>query len=60
MTRTDIHALSGIRTHDFSVQAVKSYASDLADSVWLLGIHERQEMSECNSATNKFAQITKL
>jgi hypothetical protein len=27
---TNIHALSGIRTHDLSVKAIKAYASDLA------------------------------
>jgi hypothetical protein len=27
-TRANIHALSGIRTHDLSVQAIKAYASD--------------------------------
>jgi acetolactate synthase regulatory subunit len=30
-TRTNIHALSVIRNHGFSVQAIKGYASDLAD-----------------------------
>jgi thiamine monophosphate kinase len=25
-----VHALSGIRTHDFSVKAIKTYASDRA------------------------------
>jgi hypothetical protein len=29
-TRTSIYALSGIRTHDLSLQAIKAYASDLA------------------------------
>jgi hypothetical protein len=27
-TRTNIHALSGIRTHGLSVKAIKAYASD--------------------------------
>jgi hypothetical protein len=27
-TRTNIHALSGIRTHDLSIQEIKDYASD--------------------------------
>jgi N-acetylglucosamine-6-phosphate deacetylase len=27
---TNIHALSGIRTHDLSVKTIKAYASDLA------------------------------
>jgi hypothetical protein len=29
-TKTNIHALSGIRTHSTSVQAIKAYASDRA------------------------------
>jgi cytochrome c553 len=29
-TKTNIHAVSGIRTHDLSDQAIKAYASDRA------------------------------
>jgi hypothetical protein len=29
-TKTNIHALSGIRTHGLSVQAIKAYSSDRA------------------------------
>jgi hypothetical protein len=29
-TRTNIHALNGIRTHDLSLQAIKAYASHRA------------------------------
>jgi hypothetical protein len=31
-TRTNIHALSGIWTHGISVQAIKAYTSDRADT----------------------------
>jgi hypothetical protein len=31
-TRTNIYALSGIRTHVLSVQAIKPYFSDSADT----------------------------
>jgi hypothetical protein len=31
-TKTNIYTLSGIRTHDISVQAIKAYASDCAAS----------------------------
>jgi hypothetical protein len=31
-TRTSIHALSGIQTHDLSVQATKTYASNCANT----------------------------
>jgi hypothetical protein len=31
-TRTNIHAISGIRIHGLSVQAIKAYASDRAVS----------------------------
>jgi hypothetical protein len=30
LTRINIHALSGIRTHSLSIQAIKNYATDLA------------------------------
>jgi hypothetical protein len=29
-TRTNIYALSGIRTHDLNIQAINTYASDYA------------------------------
>jgi hypothetical protein len=29
-TKTNVHDLSGIRTHDLSVQAIKAFASDRA------------------------------
>jgi hypothetical protein len=32
-TRTNIHALSGIRIHSLSVQAIKAYASDRKSTV---------------------------
>jgi hypothetical protein len=32
-TRTDIHALSGIRTHDSSIRAIKTHAPDRAATV---------------------------
>jgi hypothetical protein len=31
-TTTSIHAFSGIRIHDLSVQAIKAYTSDLASA----------------------------
>jgi hypothetical protein len=31
-TRTNIHALSGIRTYDLSVQTIKAYASDCSST----------------------------
>jgi len=35
-TRTNIHALSGVRTHGLSVQAIKAYASDLKPMLVLM------------------------
>jgi hypothetical protein len=29
--KTNIHAVSGIRTHDLSDQAIEAYASDIVD-----------------------------
>jgi hypothetical protein len=52
--RTNIHALSGIRTHDLIVQAIKAYTPDSAATGTGLyfGIH-KQMLSLCGCVTTR-------
>jgi hypothetical protein len=54
--RTNIRALSGIRTHGFSVQAIKAYASDreaTGTGIWVGLVTLRKRLKKCKLSVGK-------
>jgi hypothetical protein len=49
--QTNIHAFSGIRTHDLSVQAIKTYASDRAVTGTSVVLSKLNDVSEMLTAS---------